>query len=327
VWLILKEKRGSTYKQVIAAINRIGEDNESGAAEILRRAAEVFSLLAASQTEKDSSDTEKDSGDTESARNAIIETCAALAESQPDMAPLTNLANEVSAVAGQSAGAGDVFRLALETARGFIEAAARAAKAATSHAARLVHEGATLMTHSRSSTVLAAFLEARRAGNNFSVIATESRPMLEGQRLAEALAREGVRVTLIADSAAALMMKRVDFVLLGADRLAPEFLVNKIGTRMITLAARERGVPVYALCDTSKFTCAVETPGSKSESRNRDELWPDAPENVLVLNRYFEPTPLIYFTSIITEDGPLQPEQARLRAEAKSRLGLLAKSE
>jgi translation initiation factor 2B subunit (eIF-2B alpha/beta/delta family) len=151
--------------------------------------------------------------------------------------------------------------------------------------------------------------------------------MLEGRKLAEALAREGVSVTLIADSAAALMIKRVDFVLLGADRIAPEFLVNKIGTRMITLAARERGARVYALCDTSKFTCAVEMPGSKADSRNKDELWPDAPDSVLVLNHYFEPTPLIYFTSIITEDGPLQPEQARRRAEAKSGLGLLAKSE
>jgi translation initiation factor 2B subunit (eIF-2B alpha/beta/delta family) len=46
-------------------------------------------------------------------------------------------------------------------------------------------------------------------------------------------------------------------------------------------------------------------------------LWPDPPDGVVIVNRYFEPTPLRYFTKIITEDGWLNPEEARKLAEGK----------
>ncbi|HKP85831.1 MAG TPA: hypothetical protein VJZ26_07035, partial [Blastocatellia bacterium] len=176
----MNEKDKSTIRQVIAAINAIRDDNESGAAEILGRAAEVFSLLAGEQRLMNPADRE-------SALRLVIETCARLALAQPDMAPLENLASEVGASASKATDAREVFESALDAARGFTRWAARAARLATSHAAGLVGDGATVFTHSRSSTVLAALSEARRAGKNFSVIATESRPALEGQRLAEAL--------------------------------------------------------------------------------------------------------------------------------------------
>jgi translation initiation factor 2B subunit (eIF-2B alpha/beta/delta family) len=84
---------------------------------------------------------------------------------------------------------------------------------------------------------------------------------------------------------------------------------------MIALAARERGVPVYAICDTSKFT-AYHGPCVRAGERSADELWADAPEGVEVFNAYFEPTPLDYFTGVITEEGVLQPDQVRPRARS-----------
>ncbi|HKP87812.1 MAG TPA: hypothetical protein VJZ26_17050 [Blastocatellia bacterium] len=309
----MSEKDNQTRQQIIAAIKSISDDNESGAAEILGRAAGVFSLAADRQTSMNSSGPE-------SARAVIVEICARLALAQPDMAPLANLASEVNSTVSriaEGAEVRDVFELAAEAARSFTQSALRSARFAASHAASLIADGVTVLTHSRSSTVIAALLEARGAGKNFTVIATESRPALEGRNLAEAVAREGARVILVADAAAALLMEQVDFVLMGADRVTPEFLINKIGTRMIALAAREQGVPVYALCDTSKFTSASSLPDSEGESRSADELWAGAPEGVLVLNRYFEPTPLGYFTGIITENGALDPDHASRSARAK----------
>src|SRR5687768_15310023 len=52
------------------------------------------------------------------------------------------------------------------------------------HAEPLVTNGAVIVTHSRSSTVLAALRRAKRAGRLFDVVVPESRPNLEGRTLA-----------------------------------------------------------------------------------------------------------------------------------------------
>jgi translation initiation factor eIF-2B subunit delta len=293
---------GAQKQMVERIIKQIAEDNRSGAAEILRRAAEALFLLG---------DTEQK--DIEYARGAVVATCVAIVRAQPHMAPIVSLASEAVRAAHVATRPREVMQAAAASARRFSDNAALAQTAAISHAADLILEGETIMTHSRSSTVLAALKHARALGTRFSVIATESRPMLEGRALAASLASEGVSVTLIADAAAAMALDRVDSVLTGADKVTPEALVNKIGTRMIALAARERAVPVYAICDTTKFT-AYSDLGLSAGVRSADELWTGAPQGVGVFNTYFEPTPLAYFTGIVTEDGMLQPEQARQRA-------------
>ena len=284
-------------------IKQIAEDNRSGAAEILHRASEAISLIEAFKQD-----------DIDNARRAVIETCAAIARAQPDMAPLVNLASAVVLAAHLATSADKVIEASAAQARAFSDNAARMRAAAVSHAAGLIGEGATILTHSRSSTVLAALNNAKASGKCFRVIATESRPMLEGRAMAESLAREGLSVSLIADAAAAAVLEKVDCVLIGADKVTPEDLINKMGTRMITLAARERNCPAYAICDTSKFTCL--RPSIAADQRSADELWPSAPQGIEVVNRYFEPTPLDYFTAIVTEEGRLRPDEARERAQA-----------
>jgi methylthioribose-1-phosphate isomerase len=103
-------------------------------------------------------------------------------------------------------------------------------------------------------------------------------------------------------------------VLLGADKLTPRDVINKIGTRLIALAARERDLPVYALCDTSKF---ISKDYYKTARGMKDpgELWEDPPRGVETENSYFEPTPIELFAGIVTEDGLLAADDARQRAE------------
>jgi translation initiation factor 2B subunit (eIF-2B alpha/beta/delta family) len=280
----------------------LGSDNRSGAAELLSRAADVFTRLRADHT---------DVADLTKAQRAVRETAVALIRAQSDIAPLVRISDAAFTAASRAAGAQEALRAAEQSARVFITRAARAAEQTATHASRLIDDGAVVLTHSRSSTVLAALKQARRDGRGFRVIATESRPMLEGRALAEALAAEAVNVTLIADAAAALVMAEADCVIVGADRVTPEHLVNKIGTRMITLAARERGVKVIALGDTSKFIAGWPAPQA---NRQADEIWRDAPPRVEIVNRYFEPTPLDGFTAIICEDGSLAPREASRRA-------------
>jgi translation initiation factor eIF-2B subunit delta len=279
----------------------IAGDNRSGAAEILSRAAEIFQLLSL----------EPKPASIEEARDALSQICAALVGAQPNMAPLLNMTRAALNAASSASTADQVISAASEAARDFVNWARRAAERAAQHAAQLITDGTIVLTHSRSSTVLSSFVLAKRAGRRFRVIATESRPLLEGRALALELAGENIQVAIIADAAAALALEQTDLILVGADKITPNSLINKIGTRMMALAAREQGRPIYAICDGSKFTSATV---AAEEPRSPAELWPDPPPEIAIINRYFEPTPLSLFAGIITEEGKLSPEVASRRA-------------
>ena len=301
-------KRNLSSSIVDAAVERISSDHTSGAAEILSRAAEVFLLL-------DNHASEFGIADLESAYRTILETCVAISNAQPDMSPIVRLASAAFSAAQDATTPTEALKSAGDAALHFIESAGRKYRAAVLRGAALIHERAKVLTHSRSSTVLAALLEAKRAGRSFIVTATESRPMLEGRSLAASLSSEGINVTLIADSAVALALNKVDMVLLGADKVTPRDVINKIGTRLIALAARERDVPVYVLCDTSKFI-SEEYYETIREMKDPGELWEDPPSGVEPENSYFEPTPIDFFAGIVTEDGLLAVDEARQRAES-----------
>jgi translation initiation factor eIF-2B subunit delta len=289
-------------------LSQIAADNSSGAAEILGQAGAAFSRLAQAVAETGA-------GEFGAAQQAVLETCIALAWAQPEMTPLTRLASAALTASRTASDAPAILKSAEQAALNFIASARRAARDASSRAVTLIPDGARVLTHSRSSTVLAAFVEAKGVGKRFSVALTESRPMLEGRTMAAALAGEGIPVTLMADAAASLVLDAVDLVIMGADTITPVNLVNKIGTRMIALAAREQGLPLLAVCDSSKFIREDYFRVAVPRSRNADELWPDAPGGVSVLNSYFEPTPLRYFSGIVTEDGVLNAADAARRAE------------
>ena len=300
-------------QRVYAELDLIASDTRSGAAEILTRASTIFSTL-------DSCASTIQLPDQQRAARLVLEVCAALVRAQPDMAPLARLAATVAeqVIAYRQPHIKlspiELTALAARTAQLFVENARSAALRVATIAAGLIPENAEILTHSRSSTVLAAFLEAARAGRSFSVIATESRPGFEGRALAEQLARNAIAVTVVTDAAAGTVMTGAYAVFLGADRVTPEYVLNKVGTRMIALAARERGLRVYALSDTTKFI-DYTLDLTRGDERPVDEIWPDPPQGIRIINRYFEPTPLDYFTAIVTEEGLLAPDAAQRRAE------------
>ena len=306
--------RSRTTGQTDAAIGDIASDNVSGAAEILTRATAVFSLLNTELTNQTSKSASLSSSlAIEEAQQAVRETCIALAKAQPDMSSLLRLASEaLSAARAQTAGL-DALKSAADAARRFVESATHSAHSAAMHAVSVIRDGSKLLTHSRSSTVLEALIEARLAAKHFEVIATESRPMFEGRKLANELSTSGIHVTVIADAAASLFIERTDLALVGADKITPEQVVNKIGTRMIALAARERGLPIYVICDTSKFIAADYLANVIRDQGNAREFGPDAPQRAVV-DSYFEPTPLAYFTGVITELGVLSAAEASMLA-------------
>jgi len=172
------------------------------------------------------------------------------------------------------------------------------------HASRLIQSGKAVVTHSYSNTVFRALLEAKKAGKDFTVVCTESRPMMEGVTLARQLGDAGIAVNLVTDSGVFGLIGNSHVILFGADAVAAQGLVNKVGTLGIAAVARQHRVPCYALCSTLKFSPLLGSALTESEG-NQKELLPNPARNVAPLNLYFDLTPLELLAGIITEEGTM----------------------
>ena len=282
-------------RSVQALIGELAADNTSGAVEMATRAAEALVLFAG----------EADAQDASSFLWQLVSTGKALIQAQPSMAPLFTLVNSVIASVQGARDVDSARRAASTTARDFGTALhTRSERIARQALSFLLAGGSSVLTHSRSSTVMAALQLATTHGRQLEVMCTESRPIYEGRVVAASLAEEDIKTTLITDSAAGHFMNQVDLVMVGADSVSTEGVVNKIGTFPIALAARAQGVPFYALSGTDKFLPA-DYPHFRIDSQDPQEVWPGHPEGVEVLNLYFDVTLLDYVSGMVTERGIL----------------------
>ncbi|MBM3148589.1 MAG: S-methyl-5-thioribose-1-phosphate isomerase, partial [Chloroflexi bacterium] len=148
------------------------------------------------------------------------------------------------------------------------------------------------------------------------VIATETRPLLQGARLTTwELMQENIPVTLITDSMAGHFMKsgKVDCVIVGADRIAANGdTANKIGTYMLAVLARENKVPFYVAAPTSTIDLSLASGDQiPIEQRSPGEVTTIggvslAPAGVKAANPAFDVTPHKYITAIVTEKGIIE---------------------
>jgi ribose 1,5-bisphosphate isomerase len=175
--------------------------------------------------------------------------------------------------------------------------------------AHLLADGMTVITHSRSDSVIRILRAAARHRKTLTVIATESRPLLEGRRVLEAAAHLGFRGQLIPDAALAARMRAADLALVGADAILPSgAFLNKTGTFLLALAARHFGVPLYVAAETAKVDPrSVEGHLPEVGERPPEEVtqgW-RPPDGITVWNRFFETTPAELVEAYITELGLL----------------------
>ena len=203
---------------------------------------------------------------------------------------------------------------------GELEAARRIGK----YGSAVLEDGDKVLTHCNAGalatvgygTSLAVVRAAVEQGKRISVIATETRPLLQGSRLtAFELAHDKIPVKVIVDSAAAQMMARgvVDKVLVGADRiLRTGHVTNKIGTLPIALSAKFYGVPFYVAAPVSTVDMVTDPSRVVIEERNQREVLyvagrRVAPRSVEALNPAFDVTPPELVTGIVTDRGMAGP--------------------
>ena len=159
-------------------------------------------------------------------------------------------------------------------------------------------------------TALGVVLELHRRGALGDVIASETRPLLQGARLtAWELSRAGVGFRVAVDGAGPFLMARgeVDAVVVGADRIcANGDTVNKIGTYAHALGAHRAGIPFLVVAPES--TIDRDTPDGAAvpiEDRAGDEVNGAFP----AANPAFDVTPHDLITAIVTDRRVIHPQE------------------
>jgi methylthioribose-1-phosphate isomerase len=193
-----------------------------------------------------------------------------------------------------------------------------------SNGAKLFRDGDIVLTHCNAGslatvaygTALGVIRAARESGKRLSVIATETRPVMQGARLtAFELQHDGIDVSLIPDTAVGHMLARgaIRRVIVGADRvLRTGHVFNKIGTYQVAILANKHKVPFYVAAPLSTFDFESSPEDVVIEERSVDEVVKVgkkrvAPKGVRVFNPAFDMTPPELITGIITERGVLTP--------------------
>jgi methylthioribose-1-phosphate isomerase len=192
------------------------------------------------------------------------------------------------------------------------------------HGAELLDNGDTVLTHCNAGslatvdygTALGVIRAAIEEGKNIKVISCETRPRLQGAKLTcYELMRDGIPVTLISDTMVGYVMLKgmVDKVVVGADRIVRDAVLNKIGTYNVAVLAFEHDIPFYVAAPMSTMDQSSSSDDAIVEERNPKEITNVgceriAPEEVKVFNPAFDITPLEYVDAVITEEGILVPE-------------------
>lgn len=199
--------------------------------------------------------------------------------------------------------------------------------------AALIESGSGVLTHCNTGslatagfgTALGVIRAGVAQGRIARVFAGETRPWLQGARLtAWELQQDGIAPVLVADSAAAHLMKtgQVQWVVVGADRIcANGDTANKIGTYQLAIAARHHGLKFMVVAPAS--TVDMGTPNGDHidiEEREAAELFhlggvATAAAGVDAWNPVFDVTPHGLIDAIVTERGViLHPDAAAMRA-------------
>ena len=203
--------------------------------------------------------------------------------------------------------------------------------------AALIEPGSSVLTHCNTGalatggygTALGVVRWAWEEGRVQHVLATETRPWLQGARLTTwELARLGIPATLVVDSAAAALMAggRVQCVITGADRIAANGdTANKIGTLSLAVLANHYGVPFYVAAPVSTIDMSAASGDDiPIEERPAAEVTqaggaPTAPEGTAAWNPAFDVTPGGLIAAIITDCGVARPPYERMLAEVTNR--------
>jgi translation initiation factor 2B subunit (eIF-2B alpha/beta/delta family) len=260
-------------------LNELRSDRTHGGSWMARRAVEALLEVIAEPAPSTAEFLER-----------LCATSRELASARPAMGAIAHAVGRLVAAAHTASHLeiDDLRRLVSEEATGLIAARERAAASIAVHLAPSLPD-ALVLTHSASATVREAVVHTPPA----RVFCTASAPFEEGRLFADDLRTEGLEVEVVEDDDVEQAFQSVSVVLVGADTVYEDGSVtNKIGTRRLAEAARGVGVRTIVACELLKLA-AVPPPPVEDEPELRDTTPPDL------------------IDEIVTEEGPVVPEDVR----------------
>ncbi len=275
--MMLKSKPGGNTRRLLAKkLAGLALDREHGAGEL---GAEVISFLR--------SLCPRQGVFSESLLLDILLFGQGLRVVRPAMAPLGNISLAIMELAQRtrlkSAVFGVRFMSYLKKQEKLVEVGPRRL---AFKGARRMSKDAVVMTISRSSEVLALLLASRQKVKK--VFALRSLPLGEGASLAGELRKAGLAVELLEDRQAAKTLRECNLVLLGADAVCEDGVVNKVGSLRLARLAHARGIPVWVAATSPKFIRAGDYTFKESRGKKKG---------------LFERVPLKYISVIVSEKG------------------------
>ena len=251
-----------------------------------------------------------------------------LKASRPTAVNLAWAVDRVIAVAASTAASPDGVRaVVLAEARKIADEDVEINKSMAKHGAELIDDGDTVIHHCNTGalatvdwgTALGVIRFAHEQGKRVHVLVDETRPRLQGARLtAWELGQYGIPYEIITDNMSGYFLKacQAQKVFFGADRVAANGdVANKIGTYMLSLAADDNRVPVYAVVPTSTIDLSLahgdlipieeRDPGEVLDLQFKGERV--APLEAQARNPAFDVTPNRLITAIVTENGVVYP--------------------
>ncbi|AIF69374.1 translation initiation factor IF-2 [Palaeococcus pacificus DY20341] len=298
-------------KEVLEIAEKIKNMEIRGAGKIARSAALALQI----QAEKSNAKNEDEFW------NEMKEAAKLLYNTRPTAVSLPNALRyvmyRVKLTYNGGASLDEIKFMATNSAKEFIHNSENAVKKIAEFGAKRVEDGDIIMTHCHSSAAVGVMKKAWEEGKDIKVIVTETRPRYQGKITAKQLAEAGIPVIYVVDGAARHYMKMTDKVIMGADTItANGAVINKIGTALIALTAKEHRVWVMTAAETYKFHPETLL-GQLVEIEERDpyEVVPKEelatwPKNIVVKNPAFDVTPPEYVDVIITEKGVIPPYAA-----------------
>jgi translation initiation factor 2B subunit (eIF-2B alpha/beta/delta family) len=276
-----------SYDAVRPTVETVASDTEHGSAYLSLRALDVLRDEAAVAADWD----------------AVAQVARDLLGAKPGMAVVGNRVHRAMYDAERTHEAVEA------SARAVASEAADADRRAASEAAAELGDADPVFTLSRSGTVANAL---REAGPE-RVLVAESRPGSEGVGVAELLAESEFEVTLTGDANIPAAVGESDAVLVGADAVFPDgTVVNKVGTRVAALAARDAGVPVLVACAADKIA-----PERFGVTESAGATLYDGDRDIAVENPVFEAVPARLVDGVVTEDGRLAEEDVAAAADER----------
>jgi translation initiation factor 2B subunit (eIF-2B alpha/beta/delta family) len=168
----------------------------------------------------------------------------------------------------------------------------------------------SILTLSRSSTVISGLKHCMEQHKLSQLYVMESRPMNEGWKTIRDCSSLGIKSTLLIDAAMTEALRKVDCVVAGADSISSDgYLLNKTGSNALAICAKEFDVPFYVMCDSLKFSPQTRDHVTLEERPVSEVIELDEDDSFEIWNRYFEWVPINLVTEFITERGIFTPDK------------------